>query len=168
MGDLIFRGAATKKVSINNSRNAPNKPGLFTCAAGFANKYSIAGGLNTLGIGNNGGIGGFLTSALGGNAFSGLASDVTQGNNRCKLFLSKECVRSAPPLAICMFLQIGANCSKARRTRFHGGNTGSNPVGDANQFNSLALSQGVSRHAGPQVQTSGLKAGAISQARVWQ
>ncbi len=50
---------------------APNKQNIFTCAAGFADKYSIAGGLNALGIGNSGGVGGFITNALGGNAFSG-------------------------------------------------------------------------------------------------
>lgn len=50
--------------------NAPSKPGLFTCAATFADKYSIAGGLNSLGIGNSG-VSGFVTNTLGGNAFSG-------------------------------------------------------------------------------------------------
>jgi hypothetical protein len=43
---------------------------VFTCAADFGDKYSIAGGLHALGIGTSG-IGGFITNALGGNAFSG-------------------------------------------------------------------------------------------------
>ena len=49
---------------------APNKPGVTTCAANFADKYSIAGDLHALGVGNSG-VGGFITNALGGNAFSG-------------------------------------------------------------------------------------------------
>ena len=46
------------------------------------------GGLNALGIGNNGGVGGFLTSALGGNAFSGLTSAITQGTSVADLAFS--------------------------------------------------------------------------------
>jgi len=40
------------------------------CASDFAEKYSIAGGLNALGIGKSG-VGGFITTAMGGNVFSG-------------------------------------------------------------------------------------------------
>jgi hypothetical protein len=54
---------------------APNK-NVFTCASEFAGKYSIAGGLQALGIGTSG-VGGFITNALGGNAFSG-ATDLIQ------------------------------------------------------------------------------------------
>jgi len=54
---------------------APNES-IFTCASQFASKYSIAGGLQALGIGKSG-IGGFITNALGGNAFSG-ATDLIQ------------------------------------------------------------------------------------------
>jgi hypothetical protein len=39
---------------------------LASCAANTASNYSIAGGLHALGIGNNGGIGGFLTTLLEG------------------------------------------------------------------------------------------------------
>jgi len=67
---------------------APSKPGLFTCAANFADKYSIAGGLHALGLGNNGGVGGFLTNALRGNAFSGLISAVTNGMSVADLAFS--------------------------------------------------------------------------------
>jgi hypothetical protein len=70
-----------------NNENSSNN-NLFTCAAAFANKYSIAGGLNALGIGNNGGVGEFLTNALGGNAFSGLTSAVTQGMSVADLAFS--------------------------------------------------------------------------------
>ncbi|QNI35461.1 RHS repeat-associated core domain-containing protein [Edaphobacter albus] len=49
---------------------APSNQNIATCAANFADKYSIAGGLHALGIGNSG-VGGFITNALGGNAFSG-------------------------------------------------------------------------------------------------
>ena len=52
---------------------APNN-GLFTCAANTASKFSIAGGLHALGIGNNGGIGGFLTNTFGGNTYSGISN----------------------------------------------------------------------------------------------
>ena len=49
---------------------APEKGNVFTCASEFASKYSIAGGLQALGIGTSG-VGGFITNALGGNVFSG-------------------------------------------------------------------------------------------------
>lgn len=42
----------------------------------FGSKYSIAGGLQALGIGKSG-VAGFVTNALGGNAFSG-ATDLIQ------------------------------------------------------------------------------------------
>ena len=48
----------------------------FTCASEFAAKYSIAGGLQALGNGRSG-VEGFITNALGGNAFSG-ATDLVQ------------------------------------------------------------------------------------------
>jgi len=41
------------------------------CAAAFADRYSIAAGLHALGVGNDGGVWGFLTEALGGNAVRG-------------------------------------------------------------------------------------------------
>ena len=65
--------------NVPQTPSAPSNPGLFSCAANFANEYSIAGGLNSLGIGNSGGVGGFLTSALGGNTFSGLTNAVNDG-----------------------------------------------------------------------------------------
>jgi RHS repeat-associated protein len=52
------------------------KQNIFSCASEFATKYSIAGGLQSLGIGTSG-VGGFVTNALGGNAFSGL-TDLVQ------------------------------------------------------------------------------------------
>ncbi|MBW4028715.1 MAG: hypothetical protein HIU93_15170 [Acidobacteria bacterium] len=55
--------------SLKPRPQAPSKS-ITTCAANFADKYSIAGGLHSLGIGNSG-VGGFITNALGGNAFSG-------------------------------------------------------------------------------------------------
>ena len=60
-------GAGT---GTGTNSNAPSKTGVATCAANFADKYSIAGRLHALGIGNSG-VGGFITNALGGNAFSG-------------------------------------------------------------------------------------------------
>jgi hypothetical protein len=54
----------------------PNRPNLLTCASEFASKYSIAGALQRYGIGTSG-IGGFITNAFGGNAFSG-ATDLVQ------------------------------------------------------------------------------------------
>jgi RHS repeat-associated protein len=51
--------------------NAPSK-NIAACAAKFASAHSIAGGLQALGIGSNGGIGGFLTNTFGGNTFAGL------------------------------------------------------------------------------------------------
>jgi RHS repeat-associated protein len=52
--------------------NRSSKVNIANCASSFAQKTSIAGGLNNLGIGNKGGVGGFLTNALGGNAVSGI------------------------------------------------------------------------------------------------
>jgi hypothetical protein len=54
----------------------PNNGSVFSCASEFASKYSIAGGLQRFGIGTKG-VGGFITNALGGNAFSG-ATDLIQ------------------------------------------------------------------------------------------
>jgi hypothetical protein len=50
---------------------------VFTCAANFASQYSIAAGLHALGIGNNGGVGGFLTNTFGGNTLSGITNLVS-------------------------------------------------------------------------------------------
>jgi hypothetical protein len=46
----------------------------LTCAANTASKYSIAGRLQAVGIGANGGVGGFLTNTFGGNTFSGISN----------------------------------------------------------------------------------------------
>ncbi len=54
---------------------APNN--VFKCAANVATNHSIAGGLDALGIGNNGGVGGFLTNTFGGNTFSGITNLVS-------------------------------------------------------------------------------------------
>src|SRR6185437_13794693 len=54
----------------------PKSGNVFSCASEFAGKYSIAGGLQRFGIGTKG-VGGFVTNALGGNAFSG-ATDLIQ------------------------------------------------------------------------------------------
>jgi hypothetical protein len=54
----------------------PKSGNVFSCASEFASKYSIAGGLQRFGIGTKG-VGGFITNALGGNAFSG-ATDLIQ------------------------------------------------------------------------------------------
>lgn len=56
--------------------NPPKNGNLFSCASEFASKYSIAGGLQRFGIGTKG-VGGFVTNALAGNAFSG-ATDLIQ------------------------------------------------------------------------------------------
>ena len=79
---------STPSTNVTSNNNAPNKPDLFNCATQFANKYSIAGGLHALGIGNNGGVGGFLTNALGGNAFSGFMDAVTNGMSVADLAFS--------------------------------------------------------------------------------
>jgi RHS repeat-associated protein len=62
-GSLLPR-PSTPQVVLSNGN-------AFTCGAAAAQKVSIAGGLNALGVGSNGGVGGFLTNALGGNVFSG-------------------------------------------------------------------------------------------------
>ena len=54
----------------------PQNGNVFSCASEFASNYSIAGGLQRFGIGTSG-VGGFITNALGGNAFSG-ATDLIQ------------------------------------------------------------------------------------------
>ena len=53
---------------------APSKPSVLNCASGFAQRTSLAGGLNRFGIGSNGGTGGFLTNVLAGNAVSGFVN----------------------------------------------------------------------------------------------
>ena len=58
---------------------APNngeKKNPFICGSEAAGKISPAAGLQALGIGTSG-VGGFITNALGGNAFSG-ATDLIQ------------------------------------------------------------------------------------------
>jgi len=50
---------------------------LFSCAATFGSNHSIAAGLHALGIGNKGGVGGFLTNTFGGNTLSGITNLVT-------------------------------------------------------------------------------------------
>jgi hypothetical protein len=57
----------------------PPARNVFTCASEFASKYSVAGALQRFGIGTKG-VGGFITNALGGNAFSG-ATDLIQSFN---------------------------------------------------------------------------------------
>jgi RHS repeat-associated protein len=59
-----------------NPSGVPTKKNVFACASAAANKVSIAGGLHTLGVPTTG-AGGFITDALGGNAFSG-ATDLVQ------------------------------------------------------------------------------------------
>jgi hypothetical protein len=54
----------------------PKNGNVFSCASEFASKYSAAGALQRFGIGTKG-VGGFITNALGGNAFSG-ATDLIQ------------------------------------------------------------------------------------------
>jgi RHS repeat-associated protein len=78
-GGPSFQGSLQPRPSVPQTPSAPSNTGLFSCAANFANQYSIAGGLNSLGIGNSGGVGGFLTNALGGNTFSGLTNAVNNG-----------------------------------------------------------------------------------------
>ena len=57
---------------------APAKNGnVLSCAADFSSAHSIAGGLQALGIGNNGGVGGFLVNTFGGNTFSGITNLVS-------------------------------------------------------------------------------------------
>jgi hypothetical protein len=56
------------------------KKSVFACAADFGNKYSIAGLLHGLGV-PNGGVAGFVTDALGGNAFSGLTNVILSAKN---------------------------------------------------------------------------------------
>jgi RHS repeat-associated protein len=63
----------TPSAPSSGSSGVPNR-GIFTCAANTASKYSIAGGLHALGIGNNGGIGGFFTNTFGGNTYSGISN----------------------------------------------------------------------------------------------
>ena len=52
------------------SGGAPDKPNVFACASEAAEKVSLAGGLQALGVLRSG-LGGFITNAIGGNAFSG-------------------------------------------------------------------------------------------------
>lgn len=69
--EFTLNVTATPLASANNGEK-----GLFTCASEAASKVSIAGGLQALGIGTKGAAG-FITNALGGNAFSG-ATDLVQ------------------------------------------------------------------------------------------
>lgn len=54
----------------------PHSGNIASCASKFADKYSIAGGLHALGVGNSG-VGGFITNALGGNSISGMTNLVS-------------------------------------------------------------------------------------------
>ncbi len=74
--------------SFNLYAYAPSKPSVLDCASGFAQRTSIAGGLNRLGIGNNGGFGGFLTGALGGNAASGIVDLLRNGGSLADIAFS--------------------------------------------------------------------------------
>ena len=71
-GGFKLKNPFTKPVAAaaNNGKN------VFTCASEFASKYSIAGGLQALGIGTSG-VSGFVTNALGGNTFSGITDLIT-------------------------------------------------------------------------------------------
>ncbi len=66
--DMVVNGSTD--MGFDTTPQATGKQNLFSCAAGVGDKYSIAGGLHALGIGTSG-VGGFITDALGGNAFSG-------------------------------------------------------------------------------------------------
>ena len=59
---------------VQPQQQKPTAPSKSTagCAAKFASAHSIAGGLQALGIGSHGGVGGFLTNTFGGNTFAGL------------------------------------------------------------------------------------------------
>jgi len=74
-------GGGTPKAPTQEVTRAPNNRNAFTCGAAAAQKASIAGGLNTLGIGGHGGVGGFLINALGGNVFSGATGLFTGGGS---------------------------------------------------------------------------------------
>ncbi len=67
--------------SLKPRPQAPSKGNAFTCGAAAAQKVSISGGLNALGIGTSGGVGGFLTTALAGNVFSGATGLFTGGGS---------------------------------------------------------------------------------------
>jgi hypothetical protein len=67
----MYLTACTTGFAVSAFGIAPSKPGTLHCASNFADRTSLAGGLHSLGIGNNGGVGGFATNALAGNAVSG-------------------------------------------------------------------------------------------------
>ena len=73
---LTGGGSPTPGPNGGGGGAANKRPKVFTCASEFGSKVSIAGGLQALGIGKSG-VGGFITNALGGNAFSG-ATDLVQ------------------------------------------------------------------------------------------
>ncbi len=77
-GGLLRRagGGGQTPTSRTGPSAPPNNGNVFSCASEFASKYSVAGALQRFGIGT-GGVGGFITNALGGNAFSG-ATDLIQ------------------------------------------------------------------------------------------
>ena len=84
LADLFTGGFFAKPAfhgSLKPRPNAPSKGNAFTCGAAAAQKVSIGGGLNALGIGAQGGVGGFLTNALGGNVFSGATGLFTGGGS---------------------------------------------------------------------------------------
>jgi RHS repeat-associated protein len=76
---VVFHVTATGEPTTQTTNSIPNpakKGNVFSCASKFARKYSAAGALRRFGIGTSG-VGGFITNALGGNAFSG-ATDLIQ------------------------------------------------------------------------------------------
>jgi len=76
-GSEVISGAGwSVTIPYVPTTSVPTKQNIFTCASAFANKISIAGGLHALGVPTSG-VGGFVTDALGGNAFSG-ATDLIQ------------------------------------------------------------------------------------------
>lgn len=60
----------------SNPRPAQKAANVFVCASNFGTKLSIANGLSKLGIGTSA-VGGFISSALGGNTFSSITDLVT-------------------------------------------------------------------------------------------
>ncbi len=84
----LFGGGPQFHGSLQPRPNALSKPSTLDCASGFAQRTSIAGGLNKFGIGNNGGVGGFLTGALAGNAASGIVDLLRSGGSLTDLAFS--------------------------------------------------------------------------------
>jgi RHS repeat-associated protein len=74
-GVNVYAYAGDNPVSFRDPFGLKRKS-VWTCASETAEKVSIAGGLHALGIGTSG-AGNFVTTALGGNTFSGI-SDLVQ------------------------------------------------------------------------------------------